>query len=159
MLKENIDKLIKKAILDENKADLKVLRLIKAEFQTFETSKDNKGNLNVLDDVQEIKILKKLHKQWKEEWKSFVDAGRTREAFNLGAEVKTLESFIPAEPSEAETEAAIRKTIENYLLGLPVEERKSLKHLGAVMKLIKANNPLVEGKTVSDIYKKIIGLN
>lgn len=159
MLKEKIDKLIKKAILDENRADLKVLRLIKAEFQTFETSKDNKGNVNVLDDVQEVKILKKLHKQWKEEWESFVAAGRTKDALALGAEVKTLESFIPAEPSAEETEAAIKAIIEKYLMGLPVEERKSLKHLGAVMKLVKAENPLVEGKTVSDIYKKIIGLN
>ena len=60
MLKENIDNLIKTALLNKKKTDLKVLRLIKSEFQTFETSKDNKGNLNVLDDVQEVNILKKL---------------------------------------------------------------------------------------------------
>ena len=46
MLKENIDGLIKTALLNKKKADLKVLRLIKSEFQTFETSKDNKGKLN-----------------------------------------------------------------------------------------------------------------
>ena len=105
-----------------------------------------------------IKILKKLHKQWKDEWQSFIDAGRTKEALELGAELKTLEALIPAEPSEEETEAKIKDVIENYLLGLPVEERKSMKHLGAIMKLVKADNPLADGKLVSSVYKKIIGL-
>lgn len=158
MYRENIDELIKKAMLAQKKLDLKVLRLIKAEYQTFSTTKDNKGNLNVLDDVQEIKILKKLHKQWKDEWQSFIDAGRTKEALELGAELKTLEALIPAEPSEEETETKIKNVIESYLLGLPIEERKSMKHLGAIMKLVKADNPLADGKLVSSVYKKIIGL-
>lgn len=158
MYRENIDELIKKAMLAQKKLDLKVLRLIKAEYQTFSTTKDNKGNLNVLDDVQEIKILKKLHKQWKDEWQSFIDAGRTKEALELGAELKTLEALIPAEPSEEETETKIKNVIESYLLGLPIEERKSMKHLGAIMKLVKADNPLADGKKVSEIYKKVINI-
>lgn len=157
MYKETIDNLIKDAMLNKKTVDLKVLRLIKSEYQTFSTTKNNKGNLNVLDDVAEIKILKKLQKQWKDELDAFIKAGRTEEALKLGAELKTLETLIPAEPSQEEIENKIKSIIESYLLGLPIEERASMKYLGAIMKLVKADNPLVNGKLISEIYKKIIG--
>lgn len=155
MYKETIDDLIKTAMLNKKTLDLKVLRLIKSEYQTYSTTKDNKGNLNVLDDIAEVKILKKLHKQWKDEYEAFVKAGRTEEALTLGAELRTIEALIPTESSQEETEAKIKSIIEGYLFGLPVEERGSLKHLGAIMKLVKADNPMADGKLVAEIYKKL----
>lgn len=158
MYRENIDELIKKAMLAQKKLDLKVLRLIKAEYQTFSTTKDNKGNVNVLDDAQEFNILKKLQKQWKEEWDSFVKAGRTKEALELGAEIQVLEALIPNALSEEESYNIVSNIIGNYMKDIPIEERKTMKYLGSIMKLVKAENPMIDGKLVSNAYRKILGL-
>lgn len=156
MYRETIDNLIKTAMLNKKTLDLKVLRLIKSEYQTYSTTKDNKGNLNVLDDTAEVKILKKLQKQWKDECEAFVKARRTKEALTLGAELKTLETLIPTEPSQEEIEDRIKTIIEHYLLGLPIEERSSMKHLKAIIKLSKVDNPLADNKLITKIYRKLL---
>ena len=156
MLRETIDNLIKTALLNKRKTDLKVLRLIKSEFQTFETSKDNKGNLNVLDDVQEVNILKKLKKSWEDERDSFRDAGR--DITELSSEINVLDALIPSEPSDEEYQTYVKDAIHNYMQGVPVEERKSMKHLGAILKILKTANPLLDSKKVSVIYKEILGI-
>ena len=69
-----------------------------------------------------------------------------------------LKSLIPEEPSSEEQESLARQIIEAYLTGLPIEERRTMKHLGAIMKIIKDTYPCIEGKMVSEIYKKVIGM-
>lgn len=156
MLRETIDNLIKTALLNKKKTDLKVLRLIKAEYQTFETSKDNKGNLNVLDDVQEVNILKKLKKSWEDERDSFKKADR--DITDINADIAILDALIPSEPSDEEYQVYVKDAIHSYMQGVPVEERKSMKHLGAIMKILKTANPLLDSKKISVIYKEIIGI-
>ena len=156
MLRETIDNLIKTAMLNKKKTDLKVLRLIKAEFQTFETSMSNKGVINVLDDVQQINILKKLKKSWEDERDSFKNAGR--DVTDLNAEIDVLNALIPSEPSDEEYQTYVKDAIHSYMQGVPVEERKSMKHLGAILKILKAANPLLDSKKISAIYREIIGI-
>lgn len=156
MLRDIIDNLIKTALLNKKKTDLKVLRLIKAEFQTFETSMSNKGVINVLDDAQQINILKKLKKSWEDERDSFKNAGRDVTDFN--AEIDVLNALIPSEPSDEEYQTYVKDAIHSYMQGVPVEERKSMKHLGAIMKILKIANPLLDSKKISVIYKEIIGI-
>ena len=156
MLKESIDGLIRKALIDKRKTDLKVLRLIKAEFQTFETSKNNKGNLNILDNIQEINILRKLKKSWEDEMEAFRKAGR--DTVEISAEISVLSSLIPTEPSDEEYQIYVKNAISNYMLGVPVDERKSMKHLGAIIKILKAANPLLDAKKISAVYKEIISI-
>lgn len=156
MLKENIDGLIKTALLNKKKADLKVLRLIKSEFQTFETSKDNKGKLNILDDVQEVNILKKLKKSWEDERDNFKNAGRDITVFN--EDIMILDALIPSEPSDEEYQTYVKDAIHNYMQDIPVEERKSMKHLGSIINILKTANPLLDSKKISVIYREIIGI-
>lgn len=156
MLKEKIDNLIKTALLNKKKADLKVLRLIKAEFQTFETTRDNNGKVNILDDVQEINILRKLKKSWEEERDSFKVAGR--DTSDSDCEIDILNALIPSEPNEEEYQSYVKDAISNYMAGVPVDERKSMKHLGAIMKILKTANPLLDGRKISSIYKEILGI-
>ena len=156
MIKEKLDTLIANAMKAKDNSKLKVLRLIKSEFQKFETTKDNKGNLNVLSDANEIKILKKMYTQFIEETEAFRKAGR--DVTEMEIENIYLKSFIPAEPSSEEQESLTRQVIEAYMAGLPIEERKGMKHLGSIMKIVKNTYPAIEGKMVSDIYKQIIGI-
>ena len=156
MYKEKIDTLIANAMKAKDNSKLKVLRLIKSEFQKFETTKDNRGNLNILSDANEIKILKKMYTQFTEETEAFKKAGR--DVSLMEVENIYLKSFIPAEPSSEEQESLTRQVIETYLTGLPIEDRKGMKHLGPIMKIMKDTYPTIGGKMVSDIYKQIVGL-
>ena len=150
IIKDKLDALISSAMTDEKKYKLKVLRLIKAEYQKFLTS----GKDKVLDEAMEVKILKKLQKQWKEELEFFINAGRN--TVDLTIELKYLETFIPKELSEEEQSNIATKVITKYLEGLSIEDRASMKHLGAIMKIINKDYPSVNGKIVSDNYRKII---
>lgn len=152
MIRETLDSLIADAIKAKQNYKVKVLRLIKAEYQKYETS----GKDKILNDAVELKILKKLQKQWKEELEAFIEA--KRETFDLTLELKYLESFLPKEMTEEEQKDKAVTIIENYLKGLPIEDRQSMKHLGAIMKVINSQYPMINGKLVSDIYKKTIGL-
>ena len=152
MIREQIDNMIALAMKSGQYNKLKVLRLIKAEYQKYETAARD----NYLDDAIEIKILKKMQKQWKEELDAFVNAGR--DAFDLKLELEYLESFIPKEMSEQEKIDAATFVIEKYLKELPIEDRASMKHLGAIMKIINKEYAGIEGKLVADLYKKIIEL-
>lgn len=156
MIKEKINGLIAEAMKAKDSSKLKVLRLIKSEYQKFETTKDNKGNLNILDEGNEVKILKKLYAQFTEETEAFKKAGR--DISEMEIENNYLKSLIPEEPSSEEQESLARQIIETYLTGLPIEERRTMKHLGAIMKIIKDTYPCIEGKRVSEIYKKVIGM-
>lgn len=152
MLKEKLTSLIAEAMKDNNKSRLKVLRLIKSEYQKFETSgKDKK-----LTDADEITILKKLRKQWIEEIQLYRDANR--DVTELSEELMNLDGFIPEELSEDKQYAIIQATMDKYFMDIPVIERKSMKHLGAVMKIIKQTYPIIEGKKVSEVYKEILGM-
>jgi uncharacterized protein YqeY len=152
MLKEKLTSLIAEAMKDNNKNRLKVLRLIKSEYQKFETSgKDKK-----LTDADEITILKKLRKQWMEEIQLYRDANR--DVTELSEELTNLDGFVPEELSEDKQYAIIQAAMDKYFMDIPVIERKSMKHLGAVMKIIKQTYPIIEGKKVSEVYKEILGM-
>lgn len=152
MIKETLDSLIAEAMKAKNNSKLKVLRLIKAEYQKFITS----GKDKELDDNSELKILKKLQNQWKEELEAFKTAGRN--IVDLTVELEYLESFLPKEMSEEQQKEYAQKIIDVYLKGLPIEERASMKYLGAIIKIVNKEYPFINGKLVSELYKKTIGI-
>jgi uncharacterized protein YqeY len=152
MLKDKFNALIADAMKRKENYKTKVLRLIKSEYQKFLTSGSNKE----LTDAEEIKILKKLQKQWKEELESLIE--NNRETFDLTLEIKYLESFIPQELSEKEQRDIISKVIEKYLKDIPVKNRKTMQHLGGIMKIINSNYPTISGRFVAEVYKRSIGM-
>ena len=156
MIKDKLDSLITEAMKAKNSIKLKVLRLIKSEFQKFETTKDNKGNLNVLNEANEVKILKKMVSQWEEETKMFEQAHRDTSTLKL--ENDYLKSFLPKEMAADEQITFIKGIIDTYLKGLPIEERSTLKHLGAIVKIVKNIYPSIDGKLISDTYKEMLSI-
>lgn len=150
MIKDKLNTLIADALKSKENYKLKVLRLIKSEYQKFETSGADKK----LDDSNEIKILKKMQKQWNEELDILTKAGRDNAS--LKEELEYLESFLPKEMTEAEQKSAAKHVIMKYLIGFPLEERQSMKHLGAIMKIMNKEYPMINGKIVSEVFKRII---
>ena len=76
---------------------------------------------------------------------------------DLTLELEYLESFMPKEMSEGVQMEKANNIIEAYLKGLPIEERASMKYLGAVIKIINQEYPMIENKLISDLYKKATG--
>jgi uncharacterized protein YqeY len=152
MIRDLLDVFIAHAMKEEKdkKYKLRVLRLIKSEYQKYETS----GKDKILDDANEIKILNKLRSQWKESIEAFKSNGR--EVAELELEVKYLESLMPRELSIEEQKTKITEVINDYLKNVKEEDRNSMKHLGAIMKIINSKYPSIGGKLVSEIYKQII---
>lgn len=152
MIRDLLDVFIAHAMKEEKdkKYKLRVLRLIKSEYQKYETS----GKDKILDDANEIKILNKLRSQWKESIEAFKSNGR--DVAELELEVKYLESLMPRELSIEEQKTKITEVINDYLKDVTEENRNSMKHLGAIMKIINSKYPSIGGKLVSEIYKQTI---
>src|SRR6516225_7690523 len=81
---------------------LGVLRMVKAAFQLKEVEKMRK-----LDESESIQLLQTLVKQRKESIDQFSKGGRQDLVDKETAELKILETYLPAGAGEAEMDAAI----------------------------------------------------
>ena len=147
MLRESLTSLIANAMKSRDNCKLKVLRLIKSEYQKYETSGKDKS----LDDAMEIKLLKKLDNQWKDGVAAFKAADRNTE--ELEAEIAYLETLLPKELSREEQVEIIDNEIIEYLKAIAIEERISMRHLGPIIKKISSQCPSIDNKLVSEVYK------
>ena len=148
MLRENLDALIAKAMKRRDNIALKVLRLIKSEYQKHETSGKKTSFLN---DSIEIKLLKKLDNQWKDGISAFKAADRDTE--ELEAEVNYLETLLPKELSREEQVKKINEVMMEYLKDVPTEEKLSMRHLGFIIKEVSTKYPSIDNKLISEVYK------
>ena len=82
------------------------------------------------DDTLVVEVLQKMVKQRRESIEMFTKGGRQELADNEAAEVAVIESFLPAQLSDAETTALIE--------GIKAEiGAESVKDMGKVMALLK----------------------
>ena len=132
-LSEQIQKDIVAAMKAKEEARLSVLRMIKAAVQLKEVEKMRK-----LDESESIQLLQTLVKQRKESIDQFSKGGRQDLVDKETAELKILETYLPAGAGEAEMDAAINKAIADT-------GATSMKQMGGV---VKAAKQLLAGKTV-----------
>lgn len=143
MLHIELDNFIAGARKSGNKTTLKVLQLIKAEFQKFLTSsKDAK-----LDVLQEARILLKMQSQWLEELDSLKRAGR--DTTELESTIRILREFTPELPLESEVVECTKEVIASY-------ESVSMKNMRSIMSKVKEKYPLADGKIISQVVKNAL---
>lgn len=129
MLRDSIKAAQIAAMKAGDKPRLATVRLILAkikdrdiELRTSEAPAD--------DDAMVIEVMQKMVKQRRESIKLFEEGGRPERAAEEAAEVVVIESFLPAQMSEAETMAAIE--------AIKAETGASgMKDMGKVMGLLK----------------------
>ena len=143
MLKENLNVLIKEAMLEKNQVKLETLRSIKTAFMNYETAK----NAKPLDEAAEIQILRKMVAQREESIEQYKLAGRTESAEQEMKEVEILNSFLPAPVS--------KEDIEEFTKTLITPETTK-RDMGNVVKAVKTKFPTAEGKLVADIVKNLL---
>ena len=131
----------------KDEARLNAIRLIKAALKKHEVD-----SMKPLDENSELQILSTLIKQRREAADMFRKGGRAELADKEEAELKLIESYMPAAPSDAEIEAAIASAIAETGV-------TSLKQMGVVMKAAQAKlaGKRVDGKALSEKVRARLG--
>jgi uncharacterized protein YqeY len=119
---------------------LNAIRMIKAALKKVEVD-----SMKPLDEATELQVLNTLVKQRREAADMFRKGGRAALAEKEEAELKLIESYMPAAPDEAEIEAAIAAALAETGV-------TSAKQMGVVMKAAQARlaGKRVDGKALSE---------
>jgi uncharacterized protein YqeY len=119
---------------------LGALRLIKTALKKHEID-----SMQPLDEATEMQVMKSLVKQRQEAAEMFRKGGRPESAEKEEAEMRLIESFLPAAPTAEEMEAAVAAALAETGATL-------LKQMGVVMKAAQARlaGKRVDGKALSD---------
>jgi uncharacterized protein len=128
------------AMKAKNEARLGALRMMKAALKKHEID-----SMKPLDEATEMQVLNMLMKQRREAADMFRKGGREELAAKEEAELKLIESYMPASASEADLEAAVAAAIAET-------GATSAKQMGAVMKAAQAKlaGKRVDGKALSE---------
>jgi uncharacterized protein YqeY len=139
-LLEQIQKDMVSAMKAKEELRLDALRMIKSALQKYTVD-----TMKPLDEQSELQVLTTLVKQRRESAEMFRKGNRPELAEKEEAELKLIESYMPAAPTDAEIEAAISAAIAET-------PNASLKQMGMVMKAAQAKlaGKRIDGKTLSD---------
>ncbi|HEY4360881.1 MAG TPA: GatB/YqeY domain-containing protein [Bryobacteraceae bacterium] len=142
-LLEQIQKDMVAAMKSREELKLGAIRMIKAALKKHEVD-----SMKPLDEQTEIQVLNTLVKQRRESADAFRNGGRLELAEKEEAELKIVESYLPAAPSEEEIEAAIAAAIAET-------GATTAKQMGLVMKAAQAKlaGKRVDGKALSEKVK------
>ncbi len=140
---------IKQAMLSKDTRKLSALRAIKAALLLEKTGKDVSSG--EIPETVELKLLQKLVKQRRESASIYVEQGRPDLAEEETYQAEIIENYLPKQMSEAETEAMVKKIIEE--LGA-----SSMKDMGRVMGAAgKAAAGKADNALISRIVKEALG--
>jgi len=139
-LLDQVQKDMTAAMKSSDQLRLDALRMIKAALM-----KHKVDTMKPLDKAAELQILNTLIKQRREAADMFRKGNRPELADKEEAELKLVESYMPAAPTDEEVEAAIASAMSDTGV-------TSLKQMGVVMKAAQAKlaGKRVDGKALSD---------
>ncbi|HEU0140034.1 MAG TPA: GatB/YqeY domain-containing protein [Bryobacteraceae bacterium] len=139
-LLDRVQKDMVQAMKDHDEARLSTLRMMKAALKKQEVD-----SMKPLDGTSEIQVLNTLMKQRRESADMFRKGGRAELAEKEEAEMRLIETYLPAAASEEDVEAAIAAALSETGVN-------SLKQMGVVMKAAQAKlaGKRVDGKALSD---------
>ena len=128
------------AMRAKDEARLGAIRMIKAALKKHEID-----SMKPLDEASEIQVLNTLAKQRRDAIELYQKGNRPELAEKEAAELRIVESFLPAAPSDEEVDAAIAAAIAETGATTP-------KEMGKVVSAAKAKlaGKRVDGKALSD---------
>jgi uncharacterized protein YqeY len=124
-LKERITEDMKSAMRAGEKDRLAVVRLILAGIKQREVDERI-----TLDDAQVLRVLEKMAKQRKESIAQFESGGRADLVAKESAELTVIQSYLPAQLSDAELDALIAEA-------MAASGATTIKDMGKVMGIVK----------------------
>ena len=140
-LSDQLQKDLVAAMKAKDEGRLSAVRMIKTALQKASVVDPSKP----LNEAAEQQLLKSLVKQRVEAAEMFRKGGREELAEKEEAELKLIESYMPAAPTEGEMDAAVAAAIAET-------PNASLKQMGVVMKAAQAKlgGKRIDGKALSD---------
>ncbi|MGE5646173.1 MAG: GatB/YqeY domain-containing protein [Acidobacteriota bacterium] len=146
-LLERLQKDMTEAMKARDEERLNALRMVKTALKKQEVD-----SMKPLDEKAEIQILNMLIKQRREAAEMFRKGGRAEQADKEEAELRLIESYMPAMASDEEIEAAIEAALGET-------GAASAKQMGLVMKAVQARlaGKRVDGKALSDKVRAKLG--
>ncbi len=128
------------AMRAKEEGKLNAIRMIKAALKKHEVD-----SMKPLDEATELQVLGTLIKQRREAAEMFRKGGRAELADKEESELKLIESYMPAAPSDEDIEKAIAAAIAETGV-------TSAKQMGVVMKATQAKlaGKRVDGKALSE---------
>ena len=146
-LLEQIQKDMVMAMKAKDEARLSTVRMIKTALKKHEVDA-----MKPLDEATELQILNTLIKQRRESADMFRKGGREELAAKEEAELKMIEAYMPAAPSDEEVDAAIAAAVTET-------GATSAKDMGKVMKAANAilAGKRVDGRALSDRVRAKLG--
>lgn len=142
-LRDQITTDIKEAMRAKDMAKLNALRMVQSAFKNREIELRPEP----MSEDEHIAILKKLAKQRKESIEQYKAANRQDLVDGEAAELKLLETYLPAQMSREQ----IEKVVSDVMTAL---NATSVKDMGAVMKEVQARTAgSADNKTVSEVVK------
>lgn len=139
-LLDRVQKDMTEAMRARDEARLSALRMLKTALKKHEVDA-----MKPLDEKAELQVLGSLVKQRRESADMFRKGGRPELAEKEEAELKLIETYMPASASDEEIERAIADAMAETGIS-------SLKQMGAVIKAAQAKlaGKRVDGKALSD---------
>jgi uncharacterized protein YqeY len=143
-LLDKIQKDMVEAMKAKEEARLSALRMIKTALKKHEVD-----SMKPLEEASEMQVMNTLIKQRRESADMFRKGGREELAALEEAEIRIIESYLPATASADEMEAAVAAAISET-------GATSSKQMGAVMKAAQARltGKRIDGKQLSEIVKR-----
>ena len=142
MIQDQIDKLIKSAMLNKQASALRAYRAVKAAFMEYKTAK----NAKPLDEIAEINIIRKMISAREDAMQQFEAAGRIELAKAEGDEIIYLKLMLPPDVSEDD----IRIYAESIIT------EKGMQNMGKYVKALKEKFPTADGKLIATIVKSLL---
>jgi hypothetical protein len=126
---------------------LSAIRMLKAALM-----KEKVDSMKPLDEAAEMRILNMLIKQRRESADMFRQGAREEQAAKEEAELKILESYMPASATPEEIEAAVAEAMAET-------GATTAKQMGLVMKAAQARlaGKRVDGRALSELVKSKLG--
>ena len=143
-LQDKIQSDIAESMRTKDSLKLGVLRMMKAAVMNKKVEK-----MKDLDEPEVLAVLNSLVKQRKDSIDQFRKGGREELAQKEEAEIKVIESYLPAAASEDDIRRAIEEAIQET-------SAASMKGMGKVMKATQARlaGKTVDGARVSQMVKE-----
>lgn len=145
ILKEQIDKDIKTAMLNKSKDELRALRSIKSMILLAETEK---GSAGTIDEATEMKLLTKAAKQRRESAEIYQKERREDLAQKEIAELEIINKYLPEQLTESELQAEIDTLIDETGASSPQDMGKVM---GMATKRLAGK---ADGKQIAELVKK-----
>lgn len=146
-LLDQLQKDMAEAMKARDEARLSTLRMMKAALM-----KEKVDSMKALDEAAELKVLNSLIKQRKDAAELYRQGGRPELAEKEEAEMKLIESYMPASATEEEMAAAVAAALAET-------GAASAKQMGQVIAAARAKlaGKRIDGKRLSDLVKARLG--